>query len=80
MQGAIYNLKATITLADNDSIVGAPAAINEDVLAGLLDSPVTLRQPASNNLARMLLIKGRNIVLENFTLDGNARAGGNRRQ
>ncbi|MGC2291101.1 MAG: right-handed parallel beta-helix repeat-containing protein, partial [Candidatus Acidiferrales bacterium] len=77
VQGAIYNLKATITLADNDSIVGAPAAINEDVLAGLLDSPVTLRQPASNNLARMLLIKGQNIVLENFTLDGNARAGGN---
>ena len=46
VQGAIYNLKATITLADNDSIVGAPAAINEDVLAGLLDSPVTLKQPA----------------------------------
>lgn len=77
VQGAIYNLKATITLVDNDSIVGAPAAINEDVLAGLLDSPVTLKQPSSNNLARMLLIKGQNIVLENFTLDGNARAGGN---
>jgi hypothetical protein len=77
VQGAIYNLKATITLVDNDSIVGAPAAINEDVLAGLLDSPVTLKQAASNNLARMLLIKGQNVVLENFTLDGNARAGGN---
>lgn len=77
VQGAVYNLKATITLVDNDSIVGAPAAINEDVLAGLLDSPVTLKQPASNNLAQMLLIKGQNIVLENFTLDGNARAGGN---
>ena len=77
VQGAIYKLRATLTLADNDSIVGPPAAINEDVLAGLLNPQVTVQQPPSTNLSEMVLIKGQNIVLENFALDGNARAGGN---
>jgi hypothetical protein len=77
VQGAIYKLRATLTLVDNDSIVGPPAAVNEDVVAGLLNPQVTLQQPASTNLPEMVLIKGQNIVLENFALDGNARAGGN---
>ena len=77
VQGGTYDLQAAIILVDNDAIAGPPAAANDDILAGLLNPQVALQQPASTNLPEMVLIKGQNIVLENFALDGNASAGGN---
>ena len=77
VQGGTYDLQAAIILVDNDAIAGPPAAANDDILAGPLNPQVALQQPASTNLPEMVLIKGQNIVLENFALDGNARAGGN---
>jgi hypothetical protein len=76
VQSGSWNQTATITLGTGASIRGLPSGLNEDVQS-TPNPAVVLFQPGNTNLTNLIVLKGSNIDLRDFAIDGNARGGGN---